>query len=78
MKDGAKGSKLECFIDKKPKDEKLKNEPCHKVSITALYQNIHILEVPSKTTKVTMTFNLATKIYAIAIKPCNREKNAAL
>ena len=78
MKDGSKGSKCIHSTDEKPKDEKLKDEPLHKVSITELYQKEYILEVPSKTTMVTTTLDLATKVHAIAIQPYNGDNNAAL
>ena len=65
-------------MDKKQKDKKLKDEPCHKAFITELHQKVHILEVPLKITKVTMTLDLATKVYTMAIQPCNGDNNAAL
>ena len=74
MKDGSKGSKYVQFIYKKPKEEKLKDEPHHKLPDTKIHQKVYILEALSKTTKVTMTLNLATKVHAMAIQPYNREK----
>ena len=46
MKDASKGSKYVCFVDEKTKEEKLKDELHHKVSITEIHQKVHMLEVP--------------------------------
>ena len=48
MKDCTKGRKKVCFMDEKPKDEKLKDEHGHKVSITELHHKVNILEVSSR------------------------------
>ena len=69
MKDGSKGSKYIHFMDMKPKDEKLKDEPCYRVSITEINQKVHILEIPLNSTKLTKTLDLATKVHVTAIQP---------
>ena len=78
MKGGSKGSKYICFMNEKPKYENQKDEPHHKVPISGLHQKVHILEVPSNTTKVTTTLDLATKVHAMAIQSYNRDNNAAV